>query len=102
MPSFTLPGHKYLGPGNKLFAGKPTSSADKIARRHDFKYHLSKGKRDIFRADKDAIKEFGQERGFGAKVGKFGLSAKNFIEEKIINQSIYPRFTGNYGFFMEI
>lgn len=96
MPSFTLPGHKYLGPGNKLFSGKPTNEADKVARRHDFKYHLARGKKDIFRADHEAIKEFGTTKGISATIGKYGLSAKNFAEEKLLNQTIYPRFSGKY------
>lgn len=33
-----LPGTKYIGPGNRLDAGKPTSSADAAARRHDYAY----------------------------------------------------------------
>lgn len=102
MPSFTLPGHKYIGPGNKLLSGKPVSETDKTARRHDFKYHFAKGKADVFRADKEAIKEFGTQKGIPATLGKYGLTAKNFVEQKLLNQSIYPRFTGNYGFFLEI
>lgn len=33
-----LPGSKYIGPGNPLNRGKPTSSADAAARLHDYDY----------------------------------------------------------------
>lgn len=33
-----LPGSRYIGPGNSLNAGKPTSSADRAARLHDMDY----------------------------------------------------------------
>ena len=35
---FVLPGSKYIGPGNSLDRGKPTSSADAAALQHDIDY----------------------------------------------------------------
>jgi hypothetical protein len=38
MWDLTLPGYKYLGPGNKLNKGKPRSKADAVAKAHDIEY----------------------------------------------------------------
>lgn len=35
---YTLPGYKYLGPGNELDVGEPTNELDKIAQEHDITY----------------------------------------------------------------
>lgn len=35
----TLPGHKYIGPGGHLPAGKPTSKLDELAMEHDIGYN---------------------------------------------------------------
>lgn len=94
MPAFVVPGHKYLGPGNKLFAGKPTNEADKVARRHDFKYHISKNKKDVFKSDHDAIKDFAKVGGLSGNIGKIGLGLKNLVEEGILNRSLYPFHSG--------
>jgi len=32
-------GYRYLGPGNDLHNGKPTTEGDKVAQKHDWKYH---------------------------------------------------------------
>ncbi|XP_072463668.1 uncharacterized protein [Notamacropus eugenii] len=37
---YTLPGYKYLGPGNTLDHGEPTNQSDKAAKKHDQHYHL--------------------------------------------------------------
>jgi hypothetical protein len=49
--AFTLPGYNYLGPGNPLFNGEPTSKLDKVARAHDIEYNLSRSAEDIREAD---------------------------------------------------
>lgn len=43
---WTLPGSKYIGPGNEMNLGTPTSSADAAAYRHDLAYdkYLKSGK----------------------------------------------------------
>lgn len=35
---YTLPGYKYLGPGNSLDLGEPTNQLDRIAQEHDITY----------------------------------------------------------------
>ncbi|KAL4721501.1 hypothetical protein ACJJTC_013475 [Scirpophaga incertulas] len=35
---YTLPGYKYLGPGNDLDLGEPTNDLDRIAQEHDQTY----------------------------------------------------------------
>lgn len=35
---WTLPGYKYLGPGNKLDKGDPNNHNDKVAQEHDYAY----------------------------------------------------------------
>jgi hypothetical protein len=35
---FTLPGHKYEGPGNSLNSGIPTNEMDALSRKHDLQY----------------------------------------------------------------
>lgn len=55
---FVYPGNHYLGPGNNLNNGEPVNNADKIAQEHDFKYTIAKTEKDIFDADKEAIKKF--------------------------------------------
>ena len=37
---WTLPGYKYLGPGNRLNKGRPTSGADFDAYKHDIGYDV--------------------------------------------------------------
>lgn len=92
----TLPGYKYLGPGNKLKAGKPVNKVDRIARIHDYEYNKSRNKKQIFASDHKAIDRFKGESGFAARAGEYGLKAKNFVEEKILNKTIYPHFSGKY------
>jgi hypothetical protein len=38
MPSLTLPGYNYCGPGNKLDNGEPTCATDAACKRHDQAY----------------------------------------------------------------
>lgn len=89
MPNLTLPGYKYLGPGNDLFSGEPVNDADKVAQTHDWDYAQAKSKQDIFKADKSAIDSFKNTSGFGGFIGKTGLQIKNFFEESI-NHTVYP------------
>lgn len=78
MPDFTLPGYKYLGPGNKLDKGKPTNHSDDVARTHDYAYHeyQKQGYNPYLqtsKADDDFIKNAGND--YGGLIGKgyFGL-----------------------------
>lgn len=98
MPSFVLPGHKYLGPGNKLESGNPTNSSDRIARVHDYNYAKAKDKQHIFKADQRAIhsfaKDFIKNPSIGSFLGFTGLGIKHGVESTL-NSTIYPTFSGN-------
>lgn len=87
------PGHKYLGPGNKLNNGTPVDNADRIAQKHDYAYEAAKNKSQVFDADELAIKEFAAD--FVTKpnlpsfAGFVGLGAKHTVE-RATNSIIYP------------
>lgn len=97
MPNFTLPGFRYLGPGNPLDSGTPTNKADSIARDHDFEYDSATSKEDIFKSDLKAIGRFTSNlftdlnpiSRFGSTVGAIGLGAKTAVE-RIKGDVIYP------------
>ena len=55
---FIFPGHKYLGPGNRLFSGRPVDSDDLIAQEHDLAYANAETSDDIVTADEKAIFAF--------------------------------------------
>lgn len=100
MPQFTLIGHKYLGPGNKLDSGEPTNSADYIAKIHDTEYSQAKTKEDIFRSDKKAIRDFTDDfvenKSIGSLIGLTGLSIKHGAET-LLDRVIYPPLSGKYA-----
>lgn len=88
-----FPGHKYLGPGNKLQSGKPVDKDDSIAEEHDWRYHLAQNKEDVRSADRKAIKEFFKE-GLNhphAWVGALGLGIKYGVES--LTGVLYPHIT---------
>ena len=64
MRDWTLPGYKYLGPGNSLFKGRPTNEDDLIAFLHDLGYdHLIKNvKKNPYwnwnKADEEGLKRW--------------------------------------------
>lgn len=76
----TLPGYKYLGPFNSLFAGKPVNKADEAARRHDLGYTdlLDKGHNPYIyfnEHDEQLIQDLQTDRTFGGILAKsvFGI-----------------------------
>ncbi|GLH16689.1 Uncharacterized protein GBIM_20922 [Gryllus bimaculatus] len=89
----TLPGSKYIGPGNSLNAGEPVNNADTIAFLHDWAYVLAKSPQDVQEADEIAInyfdKEFKQSGNWQALVGEMGLCVKHFVELKL-GRVLYP------------
>lgn len=87
---FLYPGRKYLGPGNPLNNGTPTTPADFVAQKHDHAYANAKYKEDIYKADKEAIDSFNKIEGFDSKVGSLGLNIKNTVEERILGKTLYP------------
>ncbi len=93
MPKLTLPGYKYLGPGNPLNSGKPINEADSIAERHDWEYNSAKHKEDIFESDNKAIDDFRESfinnPSIGSAAGYIGLGIKHNFE-KAIDKVIYP------------
>ena len=93
MPKLTLPGYKYLGPGNKLNIGKPVNEADSIAERHDWEYNSAKHQEDILESDNKAIDDFRnsflEKPNIGSAAGYLGLGIKHNFE-KAINKVVYP------------
>lgn len=88
----------YYGPGNKsrLEGNRavPVDKNDSIAADHDDNYTLSKTKKDIYKADSEAIKAFGREfiksgNKYSA-LGAVSLGLKTGVE-RITNSVYYPR-----------
>lgn len=95
MPKFTLPGHKYLGPGNPYPNGKPTNSADAIAKKHDKSYIDAQSENDILESDwkytKEFAKDFINNPSVGSAAGAIGLGVKTGAERLIGVQ--YPNMS---------
>lgn len=89
-----FPGHKYLGPGNKLDNGEPIDKDDLIAQQHDKAYGIAKSAKDIHEADLIAINQFWNDAvttgNYHSLVGAAGLSVKH-LTEKALGKVIYPR-----------
>lgn len=88
-----FPGHKYLGPGNKLSNGLPIDSDDLIAQEHDIAYENANVKEDVIMADEIAIFAFTidwiKNKNWHSFVGALGLSIKH-IAEIILDTTLYP------------
>ena len=83
-----FPGARYIGPGNPLQSGRPTSHADHVARAHDYHYDylIKKGKNPYFtynEPDRIAIKRVKNHlhTPSGAAVW-MGLSAKRIFRRE--------------------
>lgn len=104
--NLTLPGYKYLGPGNPVDSGEPSNRLDAIAQRHDQAYtrisqYYKKTKdyrrfeQEIRQADDDFIAEVAQNRPEGiydaAAQGAAlaGIAGKRLLESVVGVQ--YPR-----------
>lgn len=91
MPLF--PGHRYLGPGNRLHNGEPVDEDDRIARRHDEAYSRAQSDADVFAADRQYTKEFFKDfvstGNWHSALGAVGLGTKNLVEEKVLGRSLY-------------
>ena len=89
-----FPGHKYLGPGNKLDSGSPVDGDDLIAQQHDIDYESAEDKDDIFKADEKAIFAFIfdwiKNNNWHSIVGAMGLGVKH-LTEMIIGKVLYPK-----------
>lgn len=76
---FTLPGYRYLGPGNKLDKGEPTGQSDAAAQKHDYEYTALQQKginpyTTYNYADETFINEVGND--IGGQIGKRVFQAK--------------------------
>lgn len=74
MRDWTLPGYKYLGPGNRLNKGKPRNKNDAVAYKHDLAYdhHIKSGRNPYWNfndADEKAMNEFTWDD-YGGAAGK--------------------------------
>lgn len=83
------PGHNYMGPGNPLENGAPTTHADKVAQGHDYAYAHAWSHDDIKEADRKAISQF-MEKPYqvSSLVGAAGLSVKSLAEKWL--GPVYP------------
>jgi hypothetical protein len=81
---FIFPGHKYLGPGNKLNAGLPIDTDDFIAQQHDQAYENAIDKEDIYHTDENAVFAFIidwiKNKNWHSAVGALGLGLKHLTE----------------------
>ncbi len=83
----TLPGHKYIGPGNEEDAGEPVDEDDRIASVHDTAYGVAATQEEVRAADTHAIDEFDkdfQETGnIHSAIGRTGLQIKKAVEDRV-------------------
>lgn len=80
MRDWSLPGYKYLGPGNKLNKGKPRNYNDWVAYKHDVGYDelIQQNVNPYWNwneADEQALKQFSL-RDYGGALGKGFFAAK--------------------------
>jgi hypothetical protein len=103
----TLPSSKYIGPGNPLVDGDPTSTADTVAFGHDWKYHVSEFEDEISQSDKAAIQEFWlqfkRQKTLSPLIGSLGIAAK-YALDRLLGFIIYPkvwlRHAGRLGYYL--
>jgi len=99
MPKFLYPKTNYLGPGNPYPNGKPTSSADEIAKRHDKSYIDARTEQDILDSDWNSTKEFANDfikkPSLQSAVGAVGLGAKTGVER--VTGVLYPDMKRKLG-----
>lgn len=94
----TLPGYRYLGPGNSLDRGDPTNASDAAARRHDYSCSAYKlhGKNPYIyfnKADERFIKETDQATDWGGKLGNWFFRGKRYLAPRLDE----PDFGGGSG-----
>ncbi len=83
----TLPGHKYIGPGNEEDAGEPVDEDDRIAAVHDIAYSVAGTQEEVRAADIDAIssfdKDFQETGNIHSALGRTGLQIKKAVEDRV-------------------
>lgn len=107
MVDLTLPGYKYLGPGNHTDKGPPVNAVDAIAKEHDEDYEIitmehkitgdvEESKQKIQEADKKFIENMKDVEAsnthefIGKHMGITGILAKTTIES-VLDTILYPR-----------
>jgi hypothetical protein len=100
----TVPGYKYLGPGNSLNRGQPTNQIDEDAKEHDEAYDKAKTNQEVSEADNKFVNKaldhlvnainFKETPGntIGAAVGAVGIGIKQAVEKH--TGIIYPSVAG--------
>lgn len=100
----TVPGYKYLGPGNSLNRGQPTNQIDEDAKEHDEAYDKAKTSQEVSDADNTFVNKaldhivnainLKETPGntFGAALGAIGIGTKQTIEKH--SGVIYPSVSG--------
>lgn len=112
---YTLPGYKYLGPGNDLDLGEPTNELDKLAQEHDISYNeieqefqedINKGVEESIAKQRAIQKVKTADETFLKKVYQYNPETKydsiarttalagigtKYLGERVLGQ-IYPRF----------
>lgn len=100
-PSITLPGHKYLGPGNTLNTGEePIDDDDKQAFNHDHDYAKAKTPEEVRAADAEHILNTIPKILQGdihSAISGSGILTKYGVES--ITGVKYPSFTGKPSLF---
>lgn len=89
-----FPGHRYLGPGNKLNNGPPVDMDDLIAQTHDLAYENAFDKEDVHIADEKAIFSFAidwlKNKNWHSAIGALGLGLKHLVEV-MCGRVFYPK-----------
>lgn len=88
-------GYRYLGPGNDLYRGPPTTSGDRAAQKHDWEYHFleqqqKKPKFIYSEADDEFIKNVGTQH-VSEWIAKNIFQAKKRLAEKGWIEDIRPQ-----------
>ena len=118
---WTLPGYRYIGPGNPVYTGDDAtlSEPDKVAKEHDIEYSriatTSKTEEELRsetdKADTRAIQQFwdksdisgqlikGEFPNFGAFIGASGLYLKRAYERQF--GQVYPSINSEYYFMLQ-
>jgi Phospholipase A2-like domain len=92
---YTLPGYNYLGPGNDLNNGPPTSHEDFVAQDHDYDYQdlESRGVDPYFtfsEADNNAIANF--RGGYGGNLGRIYFQVKRLASDAgFLDRDTHPK-----------
>lgn len=91
-----LPGHKYVGPGNKLDRGPPVDEDDIIAEEHDKAYEKAKSTKEVEDADEAAFQKFLtdwiENGNYHSLLGAIGLKGKAYVEK--LTGHLYPNIAG--------